>query len=117
MVCPNATRLERHRHHIPQDCNADGNDYNPFAIVQQHILAHQYVKTGRLQKYIPPLNHTQYLKLEKSIIYANLYATYVLYNLNCPSKKLPSCLFIQEITVAYPNLPFFDKEKSLTVEP
>jgi hypothetical protein len=21
----------------------DGNDYNPFAIVQQHILAHQYV--------------------------------------------------------------------------
>jgi len=29
-----------------QDCNADGNDYNPFAIVQQHILTHQYVRTG-----------------------------------------------------------------------
>jgi hypothetical protein len=42
----------------------------------------QITRIGRgLQKYIHPLNHTQYLKLEKSIIYANLYATYILYNM------------------------------------
>jgi len=46
MVCPQCNPPGTPPASYTQNCDADGNDCNPFAIVQQHILAHQYVKTG-----------------------------------------------------------------------